>query len=190
MAIDGPSDPEAGPAPRLYDTDMSEPDVDRAPLPLPVGGIVLAWLAAIGIDFLAYGGVFAGLFADGDPTVLTSSQLFQRIPAGYASFLVEIVLLVWLMQRTSTTEPTGAVRLGGLVGLGFGAALVLGVWSFSPTSVALLVSWWLVLVMQMSFAGWVIATWSGGKRRIVRTVVALVIVGSVIAGVVIQNIAG
>ncbi len=154
---------------------------------LPVGGIALAWLAAIGIDFLAYGGVFSGFFAEGDPAVLTPDQLFQRIPAGYASFLVEILLLFWLMRRSSVTGPTSAARLGASLGLGFGAALVLGVWSFSPASLALLLSWWFVLVVQMSLEGWVLAAWLAGDRRKVQTMVALIVGGSVIAGVVIQN---
>lgn len=155
---------------------------------LPVGGIVLAWLAAICVDFLAYGGLFAGLFVDGDPTILTLDQLFQRIPAGYASFLVEVLLLLWLMRRLSISGLATAARLGALAGLGFGAALVLGVWSFSPTSVALLLSWWLVLVVQMSIDGWVLAAWMAGDRRKVLTRVALIAVVSVTGGVVIQNV--
>lgn len=167
---------------------MSGPDEAVDARSIPLGGIFLAWLAAIGIDFLAYGGAFAGLFADDDPTVLTQDQLFQRIPAGYVSFLVEVVLLVWLIRLASVNEPTAAARLGALTGLGFGAALVLGVWSFSPTAVALLLSWWLVLVVQMSVEGWVLATWLAGERRKARTVVALAVAGSVIGGVLIQNI--
>ncbi len=159
----------------------------RKPPPTIIGGVFLAWLAAIAIDFFAYGGVFAGFFVADDASVLSPQQLFVRIPAGYASFLIEVVALAWLLNRTGVSTSTQASRLGGAVGLAGGAALVLGVWSFSPISPGLLLSWWLVLVVQMSIEGWILATWRNGERRKVGRFVIVVVVSSVLGGVLIQN---
>lgn len=156
--------------------------------PLTFGGIGWAWLATIAIDFFFYGGVFAGLFVEGKPSVLSPEQLFARIPAGYASFLIEVVALGWLLRRLSIDNAVASAKLGAFLGITFGAALALGVWSFSPVSEALLGSWWLVLLVQMSAAGWVLGTFSKGHRQRVRKWVASGTFLAVVATVALQNI--
>ena len=152
------------------------------------GAIGLAWVATIAIDFFAYGGVFASLFAQDDPTTLAPEELFARIPAGYASFLVEVLALVWLLRRLPITGPARAARSGASLGAVFGGTLALGVWSFAPVAPALLASWWLVLAVQLAAAGLVLGLYQVGRRSTARRLVLLGSVGLVVVTIVLQNL--
>uniref|UniRef100_UPI0035631D66 hypothetical protein n=1 Tax=Actinotalea sp. TaxID=1872145 RepID=UPI0035631D66 len=109
--------------------------------------------------------------------VLAPEQLFLRIPAGYASFLPEVVLLLWLLKATKRPGIAGGLLAGALGGLVFASAVALGLWSFTTTPVTALVLWWLTLLLQFTAAGGVLGaantsqwsrarTWAiGGEGR-------------------------
>jgi len=154
-----------------------------------VASIALAWLVTIAIDFVIFGGVFAGVLEGADhPAVLAPEQLFARIPAGYASFLLEVVLLHWLLKASQRPGITSGLLTGTLAGLVFASAVALGLWSFSTVPVTVLALWWLTLLLQFTAAGAVLGAantplWSRVRTWAVGGVVALVA-----AGVVLQNL--
>jgi hypothetical protein len=150
--------------------------------------LFLAWFTTIAVDFFFYGGVFAFLFERDDPYLLTSEQLFARIPAGYASFAVEVVALGWLLFRLQTGNWRDGARIGAVSGAVVGGALLAGFWSVAATSGALLVSWWVVLTVQMASAG---AVLGAGVRVPLRRLAKWVLVATlllVVATVILQNV--
>lgn len=60
---------------------------------------LLAWLSMIGFDFLLHAGILAPLYANPHPFLLPPEKAFALIPVGYASFLLVVILVVWLMVR-------------------------------------------------------------------------------------------
>ena len=154
-----------------------------------VAAIALAWLVTIAIDFVIFGGVFAGVLEGADdPAVLTPTQLFMRIPAGYASFLLEVVLLHWLLKGSRRPGVTGGLVTGLVAGLVFATAVALGAWSFSTVPLSALGLWWLTLLLQFAGAGVVLGAANTPQWPRVRTWAIWGAVALVIAGVVLQNI--
>jgi hypothetical protein len=149
---------------------------------------VLAWFTTIAVDFFFYGGVFAFLFERDDPYVLTPQQLFSRIPAGYASFAIEVLALSWLLSRSQTRHWSDGARVGAAAGAVVGGALLLGFWSVAATSGALLVSWWVVLTVQMAAAGAVLSAAVGVPRRRLAKWVVIVALLLVLATIILQNV--
>lgn len=154
-----------------------------------VAAIALAWLVTIAIDFVIFGGVFAGVLEGADdPAVLTPTQLFMRIPAGYASFLLEVVLLHWMLKGSRRPGITGGLVTGLVAGLLFATAVALGVWSFSTVPLTALGLWWLTLLLQFAGAGVVLGAANTRQWPRVRTWAIGGAVALVGAGLVLQNI--
>ncbi len=154
-----------------------------------VAPIALAWLVTIAVDFVIFGGLATGVLEGADhPAVLAPEQLFARIPAGYASFLLEVVLLRWLLTASRRPGIAGGLRTGTLAGLVLASAVVLGLWSFSTVPLVVLALWWSTLLLQFAAAGAVLGAadtplWSRARTWAIGAVVALVA-----AGVVLQNL--
>jgi hypothetical protein len=154
-----------------------------------VAAIALAWLVTIAIDFVIFGGVFAGVLEGADhPAVLAPEQLFMRIPAGYASFLLEVVLLYWLLQARRRPGITGGLVTGLVAGFVFATAVTLGLWSFSTVPVMALGLWWLTLLLQFTGAGVVLGVADTPQWPRVRNWAIWGAVALLVAGVVLQNI--
>jgi hypothetical protein len=150
--------------------------------------LVLAWFTTVAVDFFFYGGVFAFLFLRDDPHLLTTQQLFARIPAGYVSFAIEVLALSWLLAELQTRRWLDGARVGAIAGAVVGGALLLGFWSVAATSGALLVSWWVVLTVQMAAAGAVLgAAVHVPLRRLARWVLVVALVLAVVT-IILQNV--
>jgi hypothetical protein len=149
---------------------------------------VPAWFMTIAVDFFFYGGVFAFLFQRDDPYVLASHELLARIPAGYASFAIEVLALGWLLSRLQIEHWRDGARVGAVAGSVVGGALLLSFWSVAATSGALLVSWWVVLTAQMGAAGAVfVAAVHVPLRRLAKRVVVVALL-LLVATVILQNV--
>ncbi len=123
---------------------------------------LLSWFALLGVDFLSYAGVFAGLFQDANTFFLSPEKLFARIPVGYLSFAVLVGFLLWLMLRLDTRGWRDGAKLGGWVGaLVFGSQLM-GLWSIAPAPARLLFVWWVVQTVELAVAGAVAGAAFGG----------------------------
>jgi hypothetical protein len=139
------------------------------------------------VDFLVFAGLFAGLFDSPHPAVLSDRELFERIPAGYASFLLEVGLLAWVFQHRRPATSVDGAKLGAGVGALFAGAIATGVWSFSTVPVPVLAVWCGTLVVQLSSAGALLAAagtehWRRGRRNLIAC--ALMIIG----GIASQNL--
>ena len=121
---------------------------------------VLALLAVIGFDQFLHAGVLASWYARPSPFSLPPEEAFRLIPLGYISFLILIVLLVWLMPRLELV----GWRVGMVFGLKIGAliwgALTLGLLSISTASPSLLLVWFLGQTAELGIAGMVLGSGS------------------------------
>ncbi|MEJ2748034.1 MAG: hypothetical protein P8183_09010 [Anaerolineae bacterium] len=149
----------------------------------------LAWLSMLGVDFFLHAGVLAPLYAVPSPFLLPPERAFALIPVGYASFLLLAVLLVWLMVKLERRGwRQGAVFGAQVGGLAWGA-LILGLYSITTASPALLLGWFIGQTVELSMAGIVVGIGleSIGLRRLFFQVLGTVIV-LVVLSVIMQNI--
>lgn len=150
---------------------------------------LVGWMATLGIDLFLNAGVFASVFFESSPFLLSPDELFLRIPVGYLSFLLFTALVVWLMSNLSIS----GWRAGGRFGLAIGAIIhgtgVLGIASVSTASVSLLVAWFVGQTLQTVVVGGVVGQGliTSNLRRLGLTVLLLDIV-LIIATVTVQNL--
>lgn len=96
---------------------------------------MLAW------DFLLHGGLLARFYVAGDPVLLSPLEAFQRIPLGYASFLLLAGLLVWLMPRFELPNWRSALGFGLKMGALLWGSFVLGLVSIVRFDIFLAAGW-------------------------------------------------
>ncbi|MEX2160420.1 MAG: hypothetical protein WD751_00755 [Anaerolineales bacterium] len=113
----------------------------RIQRPIPI--TLLAWFAMLGWDFLLHGGLLARFYVADDPVLLSPLEAFQRIPLGYASFLMLAVLLVWLMPRFELKEGRAAFGFGVKIGALLWGSFVLGLVSIVRFDILLGAGWFI-----------------------------------------------
>jgi energy-converting hydrogenase Eha subunit B len=113
----------------------------------------VAWLAMLGFDFFLHGGLLSGFYTGDDPYLLTPLQAFNRIPIGYAGFLLMAAFLVWLAVRLKAAGWWQGARLGLGVGLIIWLSQALGLYSITRASIPLLLAWTIGQSIEMGFAG-------------------------------------
>lgn len=96
------------------------------------GTIILGWLIFIGIDFLFHASLLHTYWDDDLPALLDQMTLFQRIPFGYASFLLLTGLAFYLMTRIHGPypRPKEAMHFGFIFGGFFSLSNFLGLYSY------------------------------------------------------------
>lgn len=124
-----------------------------------IESVLLAWLVFVGIDFLFHGSILRSVWDDTIPAILEPLVLFQRIPIGYASFLVLVILVFYLLTQIHGRFPKPA---SGLVfGLIFGALFsinhFLALYSFVAIPAKSLIFFSLVYFVELSVVSWLIA---------------------------------
>jgi hypothetical protein len=154
-----------------------------------VGVGCLALLAVIGFDFFLHAGVLSRLYTVSTPFLLEPKTAFRRIPLGYASFGILVVLLEWLMVRLGVN----GFRRGTIFGLQLGAlvwgSLAVGLASISTARPILLLSWGIGQTVELGGAGAVVGAGLAlvPMRQIVWRVVVFFMV-CVVLGIVLQNV--
>ena len=149
----------------------------------------IAWLSMLGFDFLLHAGLLAKLYLQPSPFLLPPLPAFKLIPLGYLSFLLSVVLLVWLMIRLKLA----GWRQGVLFGLEMGGlmwgAFVLGLLSISTASFSLLFGWFIGQSLELAIAGAVIGSGLAGMRlrRLFGVVIVFVLL-SVITTIILQSL--
>ncbi len=152
---------------------------------------LLAWLAVIGFDLFLHAGVLASLYSEPSPFLLPPEEAFRLIPLGYLSFLVLIVLLIWLMPRLSIVGWKGGLVFGLIVGAIIWGALSLGLLSISTASPILLLGWFLGQTAELGIAGMVLGSGFATERlRPLLVKVTIFFVVTVTLGIILQNITG
>jgi hypothetical protein len=162
--------------------------VQRSALRL-VGVTLLAWFAVLGFDFFLHGGLLARLYAEPSPFLLPAEDAFRLIPLGYLSFLVFIILLVWLMVRQNIGGGSRGLVFGLQVGALVWGSLVLGLLSISTASLALMAGWFIGQTVEAGIGGMVVGWGLVSNRpwRLVVYVVLFVIVALVVT-IILQSI--
>lgn len=149
---------------------------------------LLVWVAMIGIDFLFHGGLFAALYEQASPFVLSATESFRRIPLGYLALLATSALLVWIIGQSSARGWRKGLVLGLVLGALMSTSFVLGLYSISTASSQLLAAWFGAQLIQIAIAGAIIG--QGLLVHSLRKLTIMVAIGFVVlfAGtVVIQN---
>jgi hypothetical protein len=159
----------------------------RLPSNMPKS-ILLSWLVAVAIDFLLNAGVFASFFSSVQSFLLPPMQAFLRIPGGYASIFLLVLILTWLIYRGREATPVEGMRLGFLYGAATSLSIVLGLWSITSAPIGFLAIWSVDQVLEMTAAGAIIAS---TRSHLSRRATYLVLMGSIacfVVGIVLQNL--
>ena len=117
---------------------------------------LLVWVAMIGVDFFLHGGIFASVYLQENPFLLSGLESFRRIPFGYVALLATAGFLVWIIDQTSAKGWRKGLVLGLSIGLVMGFSSTLGLFSISTASLQLLLVWFIAQVLEMTIAGMII----------------------------------
>jgi hypothetical protein len=150
--------------------------------------ISLAWLAAIGWDFLLHGGLLAWIYAEKTPFLLGPLEAFARIPIGYASFLLLVLLIEWLMPKFEIEDSKRAWIFGLKLGAFVWAALVIGLYSIATIRLSTAIAWWVGQTLSMGVMAFVLfkAQQSTELRKIGIRVLIFVVIAIVLT-IILQN---
>lgn len=150
---------------------------------------LLALTAIIGFDLFLHAGVLNPLYSSADPFLLAPEEAFQRIPLGYLSFAILTILILWLMHRMEIQGWRRGLVFGLMIGGLVWGSLVLGLFSISTASPALLIGWFLGQTAELGISGMVIGSGLAVERlRPLLIRVLIFFVMAVILGIAIQNI--
>jgi hypothetical protein len=117
---------------------------------------LLVWFAMMGIDFFLHGGVFAAVYVQDSPFLLSAMESFRRIPFGYLALLVTAGLLVWIVEQASARGWRRGLIIGLSLGVVMGFSSTLGLYSISTAGARLLVAWFIAQVIEIAIAGAII----------------------------------
>lgn len=152
-----------------------------------------AWLAFVALDFLGHGVVLARYWDRTAAYWRPDEELFRLIPVAYGSFFVYCGFLVWVLMRACPSPP-GEVRgalVGAVLGLVFGAVAWLGAFTVLPMPLSAVLVWTLWGTLESAGAGLAAAYVLAPGPRVRRTaVVAVGAAGSLVVGIVLQNLFG
>lgn len=143
----------------------------------------------MGVDFFLHAGLLAPLYDWDSPFLLRPDEAFVRIPIGYLGFLILAIGLAWLLTRLDVERGRDGALIGAALGAVAWGSFVLGLWSISTASPALLGGWWVGQTVELAVGGYVIGSAHDGVRlRTVALRVGLVLAVAVVSAVALQAI--
>ena len=163
--------------------------VEQIPVRRRVHATLLAWAIVIGVDFALHAGVLAWAWRSPSPFLLPLEELFARIPLGYAAYLAQAVLVVWLTVHLGPSTARAGAALGARLGLLVALFLALALASATTISATMVLVWAVSTLAGFVAAGAVAAPALRAPRlrplawRVTGTTLALVVFG-----VVAQNV--
>jgi hypothetical protein len=156
-------------------------------LPASVAG----WAVYLVFDFLIHAVFLAQWWRATESYWLPPSELFRRIPFGYASFAIYCAVVAWLLIRLygDRLNLSRGLRFGAIAGLVYGLGYVLATYSAFRMPPFALVVWPASVLLESTLAGgvmsWVLVT--GRPWRRVGVVIGAA-AALFVAGIVLQNI--
>jgi hypothetical protein len=135
----------------------------------------------LGFDFFLHASVLASLYLRPSPFLLPAQQAVQRIPLGYASFLLLAGFLLWLLMRVRLQGGRSGAVFGSQVGIVVWGAMMLGLWSITTANAGLLLGWWLGQTLELGLAGYVAGSGLGAARLGGLSAKVLLFVGVMVA---------
>ena len=154
-----------------------------------VGLTLLSWLSVIGFDFLLHASILAPLYAEPHPFLLPPERAFSLIPVGYLSFLIFVILVVWLMVKLEIATWQGGLLFGLKLGAFVWGAVVISLISISSAPLLLMAGWFAGQTIETGIAGLVVGAGLGPTklRRLAAWVLLFVLVAFILA-ILLQNI--
>ena len=140
--------------------------------------LITAWLAIIGFDFLLHGGLFASIYIRSNPALLNAEQVFYRIPLGYASFFVTVIIIYWLLSKVGINEWKKGVLFGIKIGGLLAVASILGLYSILRIDLDMLIVWQLGYMIEFGITGGIIGAAKSGislKKLLLGVVIFIVL---------------
>ena len=163
--------------------------MDNKPFWRLVGIAFLAWISVIGFDFLLHASILAPLYAETHPFLLAPERAFALIPVGYLSFLIFVVMIVWLMIKLNIINWKEGLFFGLKLGALIWGALTLGLISITSAPLNLMVGWFLGQTVETGIAGLVIGAGLGAEKlKNLLIWVVLFVLGAFVLGVILQNL--
>ena len=136
----------------------------------------------LGFDFLLHAGLLAKLYLQPSPFLLSPGEAFRLIPLGYLSFLILVILQLWLMIRLKINGWRKGLMFGLKVGGLIWGAFVLGLLSISTADIELLVGWLFGQMVELGIADIVIGSGLAGKNL---THLFVIIIGFVLFSIIL-----
>lgn len=150
---------------------------------------LLAWLSAIGFDFLLHGGILAPLYADPHPFLLPPERAFALIPAGYLAFLILAILQLWLMLKLGINTWQDGLLFGLKIGVMIWGAVVISLISISTAPLSLMAAWFVGQSLEMGLSALVIGTGLASENlKRLSTLVLLFFILAIALGILLQNL--
>ncbi len=151
---------------------------------------MVAWLSAVGVDFLFNAGLFSGLFDQSrEPSLLPDVVLFRRIPVAYAGMAVAVTALAWLVDRTDRRGAGTGAMVGAFTGVVVTSMGIVALWTAVDITGLWVAAGAAVQVAEMAAAGATLGAYrAGADRRLVTRVTLALVLAAGVVGVLAQNL--
>ena len=151
--------------------------------------ILISWLAVLGFDFLLHAGLLARVYARESPALLSAEHAFYRIPFGYLSYLILVVLIFWVLSRFGVNDWKKGLWTGIKLGALIEAAFAVGMYSITKIDLDMLLGWGLGQIIVFGIAGGLIgAAYSGTSLKKLMVMTAIFVAVMVVLIIVLQSL--
>ncbi|MFW9847450.1 MAG: hypothetical protein ACFFD6_11920 [Candidatus Thorarchaeota archaeon] len=150
--------------------------------------ILITWIGTLGFDFLWHGGFLSEIYNLPNPALLDLEQAFARIPLGYGSLLIQVVLFYWLFLMIGVEEWQKGLRIGLMFGGLMGIASILGQYSILTLELGILILWSMGQVFEFGAMGMILGAGISATslKSMAARIVALVIL-AIVFGIILQS---
>lgn len=150
--------------------------------------ILITWIGTLGFDFLWHGGFLAEIYKPPNPALLDLEEAFARIPLGYGSLLIQVVLVYWLFSMVGVENWQKGLRLGLMFGSLMGIASILGQYSILTLELGILILWSIGQVFEFGAMGTILgAGISSTSFKSMATRITVFVILAIVFGIILQS---
>lgn len=159
------------------------------PMKWKISLILISWFAFLGLDFLFHAGLLATLYIQPNPAILDANQAFLRIPIGYLSFLLSVIVFYWLFLFTGINEWKNGLLFGLKFGVLISLASTLAQYSILIIDLVMLIGWGVTQIMEFTLIGGIIgAAHSGISLKKIFAWVLISVIFALILVIILQSV--